>query len=55
MAKAFVYLFFIEFSGLMLFSKWPLLYAGASDILKRCLRLVIFSVFFTKNVSNSIL
>ena len=37
--------FFIEFSGLVLFRKGPLLYAGASAILKRCLRLVIFFVF----------
>ena len=38
--------FFIEFPTFVLISKGPLLYAGASDNLKRCLRLVIFSAFF---------
>ncbi len=43
---------FFEFSGSDLFSKRPLLYAGASDILKRCLRLVIFCVFLIKSINN---
>ena len=48
-----IFCFFIEFSGLALYSKGPILYAAASDVLKRCLRLVIFS-FFKQNQYFSI-